>query len=79
MRPAYTNPEIELITVREAAERSGWSPNYIRSLAACGKLDSHRSSGRIMVDAECLGILLRARASRRPRPRLRLVIDNTKP
>ena len=68
----------EFILVREAALRSGWSAGYIRSLAACGKLTSERSAGRILVDAECLTILLRARASRRHRPRLRLIIDNTK-
>lgn len=77
MRPAYTNPEIELITVREAAERSGWSPGYIRALAACGKFDSDRSTGAILIDADCLAILLRARASRRRRPQLRLVVNNS--
>lgn len=63
----------EFITIREAADRSGWSPGYVRSLASCGCLDSDRSSGRIMVDAECLATLLRARAARRRRPQLRLV------
>lgn len=77
MRPACTGPAIEFINVREAAERSGWSPGYIRSLAACGKLDNDRSSGVILIDAGCLAILLRARASRRRRPKLRLVVDNT--
>lgn len=77
MRPAYTNLEIELITVRHAAERSGWSPGYIRALAACGKLDCDRSTSTILIDGECLAILLRARASRRRRPQLRLVVNNS--
>jgi len=77
MRSVSTLPPIELITVREAVERSGWSAGHIRSLAQCGKLESDRSEGRIMVDAECLAILLRARAARKPRPKLRLVINNS--
>jgi hypothetical protein len=76
MHPIRIVPPIELITVREAAARSGWSAGYIRSLAQCGKLDSDRSEGRITVDAECLAILLRARAARKPRPKLRLVVSN---
>jgi hypothetical protein len=66
-----------MITVREAAKRSGWTAGHIRNLAQCGKLESDRSEGRIMVDAECLAILLRARAARKPRPKLRLVINNS--
>ena len=77
MRSVSTLPPIELITVREAVERSGWSAGHIRSLAQCGKLESDRSEGRIMVDAECLAILLRARAAGKLRPRLRLVINNS--
>ncbi|THF59857.1 hypothetical protein [Ollibium composti] len=76
MRAVSTTPSIELIAVQEAVRRSSWSAGYIRSLAQCGKLDSDRSSGAILIDAECLAILLRARAARRRRPRLRLVIDN---
>lgn len=77
MRPAYTDPDTELITVREAVTRSGWTPGYVRALAACGKLDSDRSTGAILIDGGCLAILLRARASRRRRPQLRLVVNNT--
>jgi len=77
MHPAYINPEIELITVREASARSGWSPGHIRALAACGKLDSDRRTGAILIDGCCLAILLRARASRRQRPQLRLVVNNS--
>lgn len=77
MRSISTLPPIELITVREAVDRSGWSAGHIRSLAQCGKLESDRSEGRILIDAECLAILLRARADRKPRPKLRLVVDNT--
>jgi|GEM_PF-4452813 hypothetical protein len=77
MRSVSTLPPIELITVREAVERSGWSAGHIRSLAQCGKLESDRSEGRIMIDAECLAILLRARAARKPTPKLRLVINNS--
>lgn len=76
MNIASCNDTPDWITVRKAAELSGWGANYIRSLAACGKLDSIRSSGLILVDTECLLILLRARASRRRRPRLRLVVSN---
>lgn len=79
MRSTNTIPSVELLTVQEAVRRSNWSANHIRSLAQCGKLESDRSEGRIMVDAECLAILLRARAARKPRPKLRIVIDNTKP
>jgi hypothetical protein len=77
MRPAYINPEIELITVREASARSGWSPGHIRALAACGKLDCDRGTGAILIDADCLAILMRARASHRRRPQLRLVVNNS--
>lgn len=72
-------PNPDFLTVREAADRSGWSPGYVRSLAACGSLDCDRSTGRILIDVDSLGVLLRARASRRrPQPRLTLVVDNTK-
>lgn len=76
MRSISTMPPIEFITIQEAVERSGWSAGHIRSLAQCGKLESDRSDGRILIDAECLAILLRARAARKPRPKLRLVINN---
>lgn len=76
MRSISTLPPIEFITVREAVARSGWSAGHVRSLAQCGKLESSRPEGRILIDAECLAILLRARASRRPKPKLRLVISN---
>ncbi len=76
MRPISTMPPIEYVTVREAVARSGWSAGHIRSLAQCGKLESDRSEGRILVDAECLAVLLRARAAAKPRPKLRLVINN---
>ncbi len=76
MRSISTMPPIEFITIRDAVERSGWSAGHIRSLAQCGKLESDRIDGRILVDAECLAILLRARATRKPRPKLRLVINN---
>lgn len=66
----------EFLTVRQAVTRSGWTAGHIRSLAQCGKLESDRSEGRILIDAECLAILLRARAARRPKPKLRLVISN---
>ncbi|MGE8102532.1 hypothetical protein ACQKP1_02490 [Allorhizobium sp. NPDC080224] len=69
-------PVSDMITVREAARRSGWTAGHIRSLAQCGKLESNRSEGRILVDAECLAILLRARAACRPKPKLRLVVSN---
>ncbi len=77
MRSISTLPPIELITVGEAVERSGWSAGHIRSLAQCGKLEHDRSEGRILIDAECLAVLLRARAAVKRRPRLRLVINNT--
>lgn len=77
MRSISTMPTIEYLTVKEAVSRSGWSAGHIRSLAQCGKLESDRSEGRIHIDPECLAILLRARAARRPKPKLRLVIDNT--
>jgi hypothetical protein len=77
MRSISTLPPTELITVREAVERSGWSAGHIRSLAQCGKLENDRSEGRILIDAECLAVLLRARAAVKRRPRMRLVIDNT--
>ncbi len=76
MRSISTLPPIEFITVREAVARSGWSAGHIRSLAQCGKLESDRSEGRILIDAECLAILLRARAACKPRPLLRLVVNN---
>jgi hypothetical protein len=69
---------IEQVTIREAAERSGLSPSYLRGWVASKKLAADRSSGTILVDADCLELLLRARAARRrPRVKLRLVIDNT--
>lgn len=77
MRSINTKHTADLISVREAAVRSGWSPGHIRSLAACGKLDCDRSTGVILIDAECLAILVRARASRRRRPQLRLVVNNS--
>lgn len=76
MRSISTMPPIEYVTVREAVARSGWSAGHIRSLAQCGKLESDRSEGRILIDAECLAVLLRARAAAKPRPKLRLVINN---
>ncbi len=76
MRSISTLPPIEFITVQEAVARSGWSAGHIRSLAQCGKLESSRPEGRILVDAECLAVLLRARASAKPRPKLRLVVSN---
>ncbi|EKF58603.1 hypothetical protein QWE_18423 [Agrobacterium albertimagni AOL15] len=76
MRSISTLPPIDFITVREAVARSGWSAGHIRSLAQCGKLESDRSEGRILIDAECLAILIRARAAVKPRPLLRLVVNN---
>lgn len=76
MRSISTLPPIEFITVREAVALSGWSAGHIRSLAQCGKLESDRSEGRILIDAECLAVLLRARAACRPKPKLRLVVNN---
>ncbi len=76
MRSISTMPPIEYVTVREAVARSGWSAGHIRSLAQCGKLESARPEGRILIDAECLAVLLRARAAAKPRPKLRLVINN---
>jgi excisionase family DNA binding protein len=70
------NPE--QLTVREAAERAGLSQSYLRAWVASKKLAADRSTGTILVDADCLALLLRARATRRrPRVKLRLVIDNT--
>lgn len=71
-----TPPVSDMITVREAVARSRWTAGHIRSLAQCGKLESDRSEGRILIDAECLAILLRARAASKPRPLLRLVVNN---
>lgn len=76
MRSISTMPPIEYVTVREAVARSGWSAGHIRSLAQCGKLESSRPEGRILIDAECLAVLLRARAASKPRPLLRLVVNN---
>lgn len=76
MRSISTMPTIEYLTVKEAVSRSGWSAGHIRSLAQCGKLESARPEGRILIDAECLAVLLRARAAAKPRPKLRLVINN---
>lgn len=70
------NPE--QLTIREAAEKSGLSPSYLRAWVASKKLAADRSTGTILVDAGCLALLLRARAARRrPRARLRLIVDNT--
>lgn len=66
----------EYITIREAAERAGLSQSYLRGWVACKKLAADRSTGTILVDADCLSVLLRARAARRRRPRLRLVVSN---
>ena len=69
------NPE--QLTIREAADRSGLSPSYLRAWVACKKLTADRSTGTILVDADCLAQLLRARAARRrPRAKLRLVVSN---
>lgn len=70
------NTQTEYLTIREAAEMSGLSASYIRSWTASGKLICDRSSGLIMVEVDCLRLLLRTRASRRRRPRLRLVVSN---
>lgn len=76
MRSVNTIPPTIYITVPEAVARSGWSAGHIRSLAQCGKLESDRSGGRILIDAECLAILIRARAAVKPRPVLRLIVNN---
>lgn len=67
----------EFIPVREAARRANWSSGYIRSLIGCGKLSATRHRGMIHVCADDLAIILRARAARRCRPRLRLVVSNS--
>lgn len=69
----------ERLTIREAAEQSGLSPSYLRAWVACKKLTADRSSGTILVDGDCLALLLRARAARRrPRAKLRLVVNNVR-
>lgn len=72
-----TQSKAEFIPVREAARRANWTPGYIRSLIGCGKLSATRHCGMIHVCAEDLATILRARAARRRRPRLRLVVSNS--
>ena len=56
---------------------AGLSTSRIRDLAACGTLASERRRRHYLIDRECFIHFLRSRAARRPRPKLRLVIDNT--
>jgi hypothetical protein len=77
MRLNHNPPEPEFIPVREAARRSNWTTNYVRSLIGCGKLTAERQDGLLHVNAQDLAVILRSRASRRPKPTLRLVVDNT--
>lgn len=76
MRLNHNTPEPEFISVKEAARRSKWSANYVRSLIGCGKLTAEKQDGLLHVSAEDLAVILRSRASRRPKPKLRLVISN---
>ena len=76
MRLNHTLSEVEYISVREAARRSNWTPGYVRSLIGCGKLTAEKQDGLLHVSAEDLAVILRSRASRRPKPKLRLVISN---
>lgn len=76
MRLNHIPPEPEFIPVREAARRANWSANYVRSLIGCGKLTAAQQDGLIHVSAEDLAVILRSRASRRPKPKLWLVVSN---
>lgn len=76
MRLNHNPPAPEFIPVREAARRSNWSANYVRSLIGCGKLTAEKQNGLLHVSSEDLAVILRSRASRRPKPKLRLVISN---
>lgn len=77
MHAMQSTAEREMITVGEAAERSRYSHSYVRSLVGCGKLLASRRGRRIYIDASSLAIILRARAARRRRAQIRLVVDNT--
>ncbi|MFN7010825.1 MAG: hypothetical protein ACK4PN_12415 [Allorhizobium sp.] len=76
MRLNHNSPAPEFISVREAARRSNWSANYVRSLIGCGKLTAEKQNGLLHVSSEDLAVILRSRASRRPKPKLRLVVSN---
>ena len=76
MRLNHNPPEPEFISVKEAARRANWSSNYVRSLIGCGKLTAEKLDGLLHVSSEDLTVILRSRASRRPKPKLRLVISN---
>lgn len=76
MRLNHNPPAPEFIPVREAARRSNWSANYVRSLIGCGKLTAEKQDGLLHVSVEDLAVILRSRASRRPKPKLRLVVTN---
>lgn len=72
-----TIADCDALTVREAAAMADLSTSRIRDLAACGTLTSERRGRQYLIDREPFFDFLRRRAARRPRPKLRLVIDNT--
>lgn len=62
----------------EALSRAGVTERTLRNWRAAGKLDCAEIDGRTLVDAQDLQDMLIHRSRRRRKPRLRLVVDNTR-
>ncbi len=72
------HPLRHMISMREAAQEAGLSRSRIHSWISCGKIGSAVVDGRRMVDRADLRQMLIERARKRPKPKLRLAVDNTR-
>ena len=67
---------IEELTTGEAAALCGLSSSRIRDLAACGVLHARRHGRTYLIRRDSIIRYARYRAASKPRPKLRLVVNN---
>lgn len=76
----HTHIPSQWLTLREAADAAGFKYGWAWDRFATGRLAGQKdpTTGRVMIDRDSLVDLLKQERHVRPRPMLRIVIDNTK-